>query len=75
MLMFVMSCGVMRTYCLRLDVLAVSIYETGCCQHMLDKRPERGEQNEPTIIFILIRRLTASMKTSNSSNYLSAYRS
>ena len=59
--MFVMSCGVMSMYCLRSEALAVSIYQE---VRWADRTPEAKNR---TIIRILIRLLTASMKTSNSS--------
>lgn len=62
-LMLFMSWGVMRTYCLPLDAFAVSI----CRQGQPVELETEQKRFLRTIIFILIRRLTASMKTSNSS--------
>ena len=56
-----MSCGVIRIYCFLSLVEAVSIYPK------INKHRPGIAQTGRTIIFILIRRFTASMNTSNSS--------
>jgi len=60
------SKGVIRTYCFWLEEFAVSIFKhTYRKKQSQDKTKARNKRQ--TIIFILIRRLTASMNTSNSS--------